>query len=403
MSVLRNARIVLGVTGGIAAYKAIDLASKLVQSETIVHVILTESAAEFVGAASFEAITQQPVHRSVFEAWRSDWHGHVSLGQMADLIVVAPATAHTIARLAHGLADDMLGTTVLASSCPLIVAPAMEHQMFHHPATQDNLGRLASRGVRLIGPESGRLASGEAGDGRMSEPATILGAIRQALGASGPLSGRRVVVTAGGTRERIDPIRYVGNRSSGRMGYAIVQSLIDRGAQVILISGSVAVPAPFGAEVIPVESAVQMDAAVQQSVQDADALIMTAAVSDYRPLRQSSVKLKKDEIGETLTIEFVTNPDIVAGVQNESLIKIGFAAETNDLLRNARRKLAAKSLDMIVANDAEATIGSLTSEATFLYPDGVSEAMPMMSKTELAEEVADRLVALIARPGRAKQ
>ncbi|MEZ4500197.1 MAG: phosphopantothenoylcysteine decarboxylase [Thermomicrobiales bacterium] len=187
------------------------------------------------------------------------------------------------------------------------------------------------------------------------------------------------------------------------MGYAIVQSLIDRGAQVILISGSVAVPAPFGAEVIPVESAVQMDAAVQQSVQDADALIMTAAVSDYRPLRQSSVKLKKDEIGETLTIEFVTNPDIVAGVQNESLIKIGFAAETNDLLRNARRKLAAKSLDMIVANDAEATIGSLTSEATFLYPDGVSEAMPMMSKTELAEEVADRLVALIARPGRAKQ
>ncbi|MCC6944811.1 MAG: bifunctional phosphopantothenoylcysteine decarboxylase/phosphopantothenate--cysteine ligase CoaBC [Thermomicrobiales bacterium] len=397
MSPIRNARIVLGVTGGIAAYKSVDLASKLVQAGATVHVILTDAGAEFVGAASFEAITQQPVHRSVFEPWRSDWHGHVSLGQLADMVVVAPATANSIAKLAHGLADDMLGTTILATTCPLLIAPAMEHQMFHHPATQENLDRLAARGARLVGPESGRLASGEMGDGRMSEPVKIMGTIRQVLGEAGPLRGRRIVVTAAGTRERIDPIRYVGNRSSGQMGYAVVQSLIDRGAEVTLVTGPASIPAPVGATVVPVESAVEMEAAVRAAVDGADALIMTAAVSDYRPETQFSHKLKKDDTGDRLTIDFVTNPDIVAGIEGDSLVKIGFAAETHDLLANARKKLAAKSLDMIVANDAESTIGSSASQATFLYPDREPEMLERMPKSEVADLLADRVVELLAK------
>ncbi len=397
MTFLRNARILLGVTGGIAAYKAVDLASKLVQAGAVIDTVLTNGATHFVTAASFEAITQRPVHTSVFEPWREDWHGHISLGQHADLIVVAPATADTIARLATGRADDMLGAAVLASNCPLLLAPAMEHQMYHHPATQANLTVLRDRGVRLIGPESGRLASGDSGDGRMSEPTTILGAIRQTLGQNGPLCGKRIVVTAGGTRERLDPIRFVGNRSSGLMGYALAQSLIDRGGAVVLVSGPVALPLPYGAEVVNVETAIDMQRAVAEAAQQADALVMSAAVSDYRPMRESPSKIKKDKLGNTLTIELVANPDIIAGVSGSDIVKVGFAAETENLLENAQRKLEAKSLDMIVANDAERTIGSPSSQATLLYRDRVTEPLPEMPKQELAGLIADRIAELVSQ------
>lgn len=403
MTSLRNARILLGVTGGIAAYKAVDLASKLVQAEAAVEALLTQGATHFVTAASFEAITQRPVHMSVFEPWRENWHGHISLGQQADVIVVAPATADSIARLATGRADDMLGAAVLASSCPLLIAPAMEHQMYHHPATQANLATLRDRGVRLIGPESGRLASGDMGDGRMAEPTKILGAIRQCLGENGPLRGRRVVVTAGGTRERLDPIRFVGNRSSGLMGYALAQSLIDRGASVVLVTGPVALVPPFGAEVVGVETAIEMQRAVAEATSQADALVMSAAVSDYRPMRESPSKIKKDNLGDSLTIDLVANPDIVAGVSGDNILKVGFAAETENLLENAQRKLNSKSLDMIVANDAEMTIGSSTSQATILYRDRDAEPLPEMPKHELAGVIADRIAEHLSQPPSAER
>lgn len=403
MTSIRNARIVLGVTGGIAAYKAADVASKLVQAGATVHVVLTEAAEQFVGRATFEAITKQPVHLSVFEPWRDDWFGHVSLGELADVIVIAPATANTLAKLASGLADDMLGATVLASSCPLLIAPAMEHKMLHHPATAANIETLTARGAVMIGPETGRLASGDAGDGRMSEPVTIIGAIRKALGESGVLAGRRVVVTAGGTRERVDPIRFVGNRSSGLMGYSIAQSMIDRGAQVTLISGPVALPAPYGAELVQIESAAELLDAVRSATRGADALIMSAAVSDYRPSRQFTSKIKKDQTGDGLTVEFVTNPDIVAEISEPGLIKVGFAAETENLIENARRKLQAKALDMVIANDAERTIGSPDSQATLIYPDGRTESLEPMPKADLADLIADRVATLIDKNGPARR
>ena len=229
----------------------------------------------------------------------------------------------------------------------------------------------------------------------MSEPLVILGAIRQVLGENGPLRGRRIVVTAGGTRERLDPIRFVGNRSSGLMGYALAQTLIDRGAHVVLVTGPVSIAPPYGAEIVRVESAVEMQEAVRAATVDADALVMSAAVSDYRPVRESPSKIKKEALGETLSIDLIANPDIVAGVSNANLVKIGFAAETENLVANAQRKLDAKSLDMIVANDAEPTIGSATSEATLLYRHRPSESLPEMAKIELAEVIADRITELV--------
>jgi phosphopantothenoylcysteine decarboxylase/phosphopantothenate--cysteine ligase len=390
----------LGVTGGIAAYKAADLASKLVQGGADVEVALTESAARFVGEATFEAITQRPVHSSVFEPWRGDWHGHISLGRLADVIVVAPATASTIARLAHGIADDMLGAAVLASTCPLMIVPAMEHAMYHHPATQRNLEILRGRGVEQVGPDRGRLASGEMGDGRMADPVRIVGAIRRVLGQDGQLAGRTVVVTAGGTRERLDPIRFIGNRSSGLMGYGIAQELIDRGARVELITGPTCLATPEGAVARTIESAMELQQAVEEAVQCADALVMTAAVADYRPVSASASKIKKDRAGGQLSIDLVANPDVLAGVDRPGLIKIGFAAETEDLVENARRKLHGKRLQMVVANDAEATIGSASSQATLVHESGAIEALPEMPKFELAKVIVDRLCAML-QDGRA--
>lgn len=396
MSILRGARILLGVTGGVAAYKAVDLASKLVQQGALVDAILTESGREFIGPASLNAITRRPVHGSVFEPWREDFTGHVSLGEESDLVIIAPATANAIATLAHGLAPDMLFSAVLASTAPILVAPAMEDTMYRHPATQQNLETLRQRGVMLVGPESGRLASGEYGVGRMSEPKSIVGAARMALGRQGVLAGKRIVVTAGGTREALDPVRYLGNRSSGLMGYAVAQSAIDAGADVILISGPTNLPTPYGAVRIDVQTAIEMRNAVVEAVKGAQAIVMSAAVADYRPKDVRTEKIKKTELGATLSLELVTNPDIIAGIDEPGLLKIGFAAETSNLVEHARKKLEQKGLDLVVANNAEQAIGSKDNQVTLVWPGGRVEDLPLLPKKDVAALLIERISALLA-------
>jgi phosphopantothenoylcysteine decarboxylase/phosphopantothenate--cysteine ligase len=388
--------VVLGVTGGIAAYKAADIASKLTQAGAIVDVILTESARQFVGEATFEALTQRPVHTSVFAHWRPGQYGHVSLAKEADIVLVAPATANTIAKLANGIADDMLGAVALSSTAPLLIAPAMEHAMYHHPATQANLQLLKERGATQIGPLAGHLASGEHGDGRFVSTETLLGELRRTLGRNGPLKGRHVVVTAGGTQEALDPVRYIGNRSSGQMGYELAQAAIDAGACVTLVTGPTSLSAPVGATVVRTITALEMRDAVQRAVARADALIGAAAVADYRPAEAKRAKMKKEPGQEQLALQLVRNPDILGETNRDGLIKIGFAAETEELIAYAREKLINKGLALIVANDAEATIGSPTSEATLIAADGSLTALPRQPKAHVAAEVIARLADLIA-------
>jgi len=400
VTVLTNARVVLGVTGGIAAYKAADLASKLTQAGALVDVILTEAARAFVGAATFEALTQRPVYTSVFSHWRPSEYGHISLAKEAAIVIVAPATANTIAKLAHGLADDMLGAVALSTQAPLLIAPAMEHQMYHHAATQANLATLIARGAVQIGPLAGHLASGEFGDGRFVTTEMLIGEIRRALGKNGPLKGIHVVVTAGGTREPIDPVRYVGNRSSGLMGYELAQAAIDAGAIVTLVSAAPGLADPAGATVIKTSTGLEMRDAVAVLIPTADALIGAAAVADFRPAEPKRSKMKKEPGQVELELKLIRNPDILGEVKRNGLIKIGFAAETEDLVAYAREKLLKKGLSLIVANDAEATIGSPTSEATLIAADGSITALPNMPKAAVAAEVIARLVDLIvARDG----
>jgi phosphopantothenoylcysteine decarboxylase/phosphopantothenate--cysteine ligase len=395
VSVLSDARIVLGIPGGIAAYKAAELTSRLVQSGATVDVVLTAAAREFIGPTTFQALTKRPVHGDVFEAWSETSFGHVSLAKEAQVLVVAPATAQTIARLAAGFADDMLGAVALSTDAPLILAPAMEHHMYHHPATQANLATLRDRGMIQVGPETGRLASGYQGDGRIAAPDVILGVIRQVLGRNGPLAGRHVVVTAGGTAVPIDPVRYIGNRSSGRMGYALAQAAMDAGARVTLISGPSSLTPPPAAEVVRTGTAAEMAAAVNDAVGDADALIMAAAVADFRPRQAHDRKLKKGSADEPSVIELERTTDILATTNRPGLVKIGFAAETDHLLENARQKLESKGLAMIVANDAVATIGSTESTAILLTPEGPPERLPHQDKTDVAEAIIARLAALL--------
>lgn len=392
-------RIVLGVCGGIAAYKAAFLTSALVQAGAIVDVMLTDGARHFVQPLTFQALTKRPVHASVFEDWSEDFFGHVTLAREADLLVVAPATANTIARLAMGMTDDMLGAVALATVAPIVLAPAMEHHMWHHPATQANLDLLRARGVTVVAPESGRLASGYQGDGRLAGQPALLGAIRTALGRQGELHGRHIVVTAGGTQEPIDPVRFVGNRSTGQMGVALAEAAIDRGARVTLIAGPAVATVPQGPDVVRVGSAVEMQAAVEAAVADADALVMAAAVADFRPRNAAEQKIKKQPGQETLELSLVRNPDIVAGITRPGLIKIGFAAETEELLTNAARKLEGKGLDLIVANDAVATIGSSTSAATLIRAGAPPEALAEMPKERLAARIMTELVCLLPRQG----
>ncbi len=389
--------MLLGITGGVAAHKAVDLASKLVQQGARVDVVLTESARQFVGPAGLQAITRRPVHGSVFEPWTESYAGHVTLGEESDLIIIAPATANVIAELAAGLASDMLGSAVLASTAPLVVAPAMEDTMYWHPATQQNVVTLKQRGVTMVGPEEGRLASGESGMGRMSEPMTILGAARQVLGRHGLLRGKCLVVTAGGTREALDPVRYLGNRSSGMMGYALAQAAIDAGAEVRLISGPTTLPTPVGVQRVDVQTAVQMCDAVTEAVKGAQAIVMAAAVADYRPKDVRSEKMKKTELGASLSLELVTNPDIIAGIDQPGLLKIGFAAETSNLVAHARKKLREKKLDMVVANDAEQAIGSRENRVTLVWKDDRVEELPLLPKDVVAEMLIERIGEILER------
>lgn len=387
MSILAGKQIVLGVTGSIAAYKAAELARLLTLAGAAVDVVLTESAGRFVGPATFQALTGRPVLTDLWALPEDGIVGHVSLGQHADAVVIAPATANTLARLAAGLADDLLMTTVLATRAPILCAPAMNPRMYEHPATQENIARLRQHGVHVLEPAYGRMAEPVVGRGRLPEPEEIEAELRALLGRqSGPLRGRRVVVTAGGTHEPIDPVRFIGNRSSGRMGYALAAAARDAGAQVTLISAPTALPPPHAVAVVSVETALEMQAAVEQALDGADLLIMAAAVADFRPAERAGQKIKKGA-DETLDLRLVRNPDILAGLAGRrDLIKIGFAAETQHLLDNARAKLEEKGLDLIVANDAVTSIGSAQSQVTLLDAAGATP-LPLQPKEQTAAAI----------------
>ena len=388
---LKGKTIVLGVTGSIAAYKAADLASKLVQAGAAVDVVMTPSACEFVAPLTFRGITQRDAVVDMFQAAEE----HIEIARRADAVVIAPATATTIARLAHGLAEDMVSLTVLATQAPVLVCPAMDSQMYENAATQANLETLRARGVTIVGPEMGRLASGHRGPGRLADPQAILGAVRVVLGRGGDLAGRKVVVTAGGTREPIDPVRYVGNYSSGKMGYALAEAARDRGAEVVLVSALTDLPAPYGVRRIPVRRAVEMRDAVVAECRDAQVLVMAAAVADYAPTSEAEQKLKRRS--ETLSVELTRTPDILAEA-GDGFVKVGFAAESQDLVANARQKLEAKGLDLIVANDitdAQSGFGADTNRVVILDRAGGEERLPVMPKYEVAQRVFDRVVDLL--------
>ncbi len=399
---LRDKRIILGVCGGIAAYKVADLASKLVQAGARVDVIMTSGGQRFVAPLTFQAITRRPVHTDLYTGWLGEDTGHVGLARNADLLVVAPATAHTIARLAMGLSDDMLCAVYLSTRAPVLIVPAMESGMYLHAATQEHLKTLTGRGATVMQPGEGHLASGATGVGRLPEVPQILAAIRRVLGKDGPLAGKKIVVTAGGTQEPLDPVRFIGNGSSGKMGYAIAEEAANAGAAVTLITGAASAQPPYGVSLVRVQTTREMEAAVHSAVREADALIMAAAVADYAPSRMSEQKIKKT--AANLTIELTRNPDILAGlaaVDLPRLVRVGFAAETENLIENAVGKLQRKKLDLIVANDAVASIGSDASALIFVNKDGSIERLPQMPKEESARLIVEK-VAHLVRDGESK-
>jgi len=392
--------ILLGVTGSIAAYKAVELASKLAQAGAQVDTLLTQSALKFVAPLTFQSVTGRRAYTDS-DLWGSEGHiQHIGLGKSADLFLIAPASANTLAKLANGLADNLLTVTALAVDCPLVLAPAMDGGMFVHPATQTNLGILRQRGAIVVGPVEGRLASGLSGVGRMAEPLELMGHVRLALSRNGPLTGRKVLVTAGGTQEPIDPVRMIANRSSGKQGFALAQVALDMGAEVVLISGPVHLTTPIGAQRIDVRTAQEMHEAVIGSLLEIDLLIMAAAVSDFKPVLSAKQKIKKGRDLPEIRVE--TTPDILSSVEQHKskkgwpLFTIGFAAESQHLLENARAKLQAKQLDLMVANDITATDAGFSvdnNRVALLYPDGREESLPLMSKEQVAEEVMERVIA----------
>ncbi|HNS51772.1 MAG TPA: bifunctional phosphopantothenoylcysteine decarboxylase/phosphopantothenate--cysteine ligase CoaBC [Anaerolineae bacterium] len=398
--ILQGKSIVLGVTGGIAAYKAAALCSHLVQAGAQVDVILTDAAREFVAPLTFQALTHRPVVTEMFALLAETEIGHVSLAKRADLMIIAPATANTIAKLAAGMADNLLTTTALATRAPILIAPAMESQMWTNPLTQANVARLCqARDVVVVGPGEGRLASGASGPGRMAEPDEILDAACWVLAREGPLAGREVVITAGGTMEPLDPVRVLANRSSGKMGYALARAARDRGAEVTLIS-TTGRPAPHGARLVEVGTAADMEGAVLAALPTADVLLMAAAVADYRPAFVADQKMKKGERG--MVLELVRTSDIllkVAGLRRDGQVIAGFAAETEHVVENAREKLERKRLDLIVANDARLAMGSDLNQVTLIDAGGHAEALPLLSKEDVAERILDRVGALLAMRG----
>ena len=394
---LTNKTVVLGISGSIAAYKAVDVASKLTQAEAKVEVIMTESAVKFITPLNLRNITGRAVVTDMFELSSEFSINHIALAEAADVVAIAPATANIIAKLAAGIADDMLSCTVLATEAPVILAPAMNVNMFQNHVTQDNLAKLEARGFTVIGPAYGRLASGKMGLGRLAEVDEIIDTIQQVLGRGGDLAGRRIVVTAGGTQEPIDPVRHMGNRSSGKMGYAVAETARDRGAEVELIAAPTSLPDPTGIEVDHVETALQMKEAVAKAASQANALIMAAAVADYKPKTTAKVKIKKDSPG--LILELIRTPDILAEVKG-NFIKVGFAAETEDIIANAKQKLEKKQLDLIVANDitnAKSGFGSDTNKVTMIDRNGKIESLPLLTKREVADRILDRVVGMMKK------
>ncbi len=391
---LNGRNVILGVSGSIAAYKVVQVARDLTQAGARVDVLMTEGATRFVTPLTFQTLTRRPVITDLWQDWTEDAQGHISLGEQADVMLVAPASAQTIARLALGLSDDMVSLTALATYAPLVIAPAMNYHMWEHPATREHVATLESRGATFLSPGRGALASGAIGEGRLAEPADLVGAVRWRLGRAGRLAGKKVVVTAGGTREPLDPVRYLGNGSSGLMGYALAWAALDEGADVTIVSANVELRAPWGAELVSVQTAEEMLSATTQACENADVLLMTAAVADYRPERSSERKIKK--AGGGLELCLVENPDVLASISRSGLLKVGFAAETDDLLANARKKLQSKGCDLLVANDATATIGSPDAALTLLHADGRTEELGLLPKDAAADRVVQAVISALA-------
>ena len=393
---LKGKTVVLGVCGGIAVYKSVDLVSRLIKQNAEVHVIMTEAATQFVTPLTFREISGQPVYTTMWtepKLWNVE---HIELARRADLFVIAPATANMIGKMAHGIADDFLSTAVMATTAPVLLAPAMNTQMYLNAATQSNLALLRERGIQIMDPASGLLACGTSGVGRLPEPFEIVDRICNHFRYAGSMHGLRVLVTAGGTREAIDPVRYIGNRSSGKMGYAIAAAAAARGAEVTLVSGPVALSVPAGVNRISVESAAQMREAVLAAFPSTDIVIKAAAVADYRPETAEPQKIKKNSA--SLTLVLTKNPDILAelGQLKQSQFLVGFAAETQDLIAHATDKLRRKNVDMLVANDVTVSGAGFESDTNIvkiLFPDGTVEELPQMSKQELGQVILDRVLA----------
>ncbi|HEY8875448.1 MAG TPA: bifunctional phosphopantothenoylcysteine decarboxylase/phosphopantothenate--cysteine ligase CoaBC [Desulfosporosinus sp.] len=395
---LTEKKILVGVTGGIAAYKAAEVIRRLHKLRAQVHVAMTKSATEFITPLTLQSLSSNPVYLDLFDEpklWNVE---HIALAEHVDAVVVAPATANILAKMATGLADDFLSTVLLATRVPIFVAPAMNHAMYHHPATQVNLALLKERGVHVIGPDTGFQACGTDGDGRMSEPVEIVETLTRFFTGRDWLKGKKALVTAGGTQEPLDPVRYLGNRSSGRMGYAIAQALQEAGAETILVSAPTDLPTPHGVTRISVQTALEMYDAVLSHFPEMDVVVKAAAVADYRPSVEAKQKIKKT--GTSRTVELVPNPDILAelGRNKTSQVLIGFAAETENLLANAQHKMQKKNVNLLVANDITkpgAGFGSPTNIVSFLFPDGRRIDLPQMSKLEVARHLVREIASLL--------
>ena len=397
---LEGKRILLGVTGSIAAYKAVELLREFVKRGAEVQVVMTEASTRFVAPLTFETLSRQPVLLDMFSLAYGSRIGHIEATQRADVFLVAPATARTIARMALGLADDFLSCIFLASRCPVVVAPAMDSDMYQHAAVQQNLATLRGRGVHVVEAGHGELASGLVGPGRLADLQEIVAAVERVLAPAGDLTGQVVLVTAGPTREPLDPVRYLSNRSSGKMGYAIAEASASRGARVVLVSGPTALLVPPGVDVVHVDTAQEMYEAVLAKLQVATVVIKAAAVADYRPKRVADRKIKKDETVPEVTLE--PTPDILAevGKRKGARVVVGFAAETDDLVANARKKLQRKQVDLMVANDVRqpgAGFDTDTNVVKVLDAEGGVEELPLLSKREVADRILDRVVRLLTR------
>lgn len=396
---LDGKKILVGISGGIAAYKAAEVVSRLRKLGVTVYVAMTKGATEFIAPLTLRSLSANPVYVEMFDepkVWNVE---HIALAEAVDAVLVAPATANLLAKMAVGIADDFLSTVLLATKAPIFVAPAMNHAMYHHPATQANLARLRDRNVHILGPATGFQACGTEGDGRMSEPIDLVEVLQAYFINSGILKGKKALVTAGGTQEPLDPVRYLGNRSSGRMGFAVAEALRNAGAETILISAPTDLPTPAGVKRIPVRTALEMYDAVMKEFAEVDIVVKAAAVADYRPKAASEQKIKKQ--ASTFQVELVPNPDILAelGKKKTKQLLVGFAAETENLIQHAVDKMRRKNVDMLVANDVTrpgAGFGSPTNIVSFLFPDGRRVDLPQMKKQEVARHLVQEIAGLIS-------